>query len=151
MAKEERSRQPRDDDDDEPKAKPRKRPRDEDDEDEEEVKPRSKKARNEDAEDDYDDVPRTKKGKKKGYSGVIPYKNGAALAAYYCGVFGLIPGLGFLLGPIAAILGIMGIAKSKKMPESKGTGHAIAGIILGVVDVILWPILWITFLREVMK
>jgi hypothetical protein len=62
---------------------------------------------------------------------VIPYKNPKALMAYYCGVFSLIPGLGLILGPIAAILGFLGLKAKSKNPKVRGTGHAIAGIVLG--------------------
>ena len=64
---------------------------------------------------------------------MIPYKNGQALAAYYCGVFSLIPVLGLLLGPIAVILGILGNNYARANPEAKGMGHAITGIILGSI------------------
>ncbi len=64
-------------------------------------------------------------------STIIPYKNGLALAAYYCGVFSLIPCAGLLLGPAALILGILGMRYVKAHPTAKGTGHAIAGIIMG--------------------
>jgi hypothetical protein len=62
---------------------------------------------------------------------LIPYKNGLALGAYYCGVFGLIPILGIILGPSAIVLGILGLRYSRKNPKAKGGGHAITGIILG--------------------
>jgi phage FluMu protein Com len=64
-------------------------------------------------------------------STIIPYKNGRALAAYYLGVFSLIPCLGLLLGPAALVLGILGMRHVKANPTAKGTGHAIAGIVLG--------------------
>ncbi len=67
-------------------------------------------------------------------STLIPYKNGRALAAYYCGVFSFIPCLGLLLGPAALILGILGMRYAKASPSAKGAGHAIAGIIMGGVD-----------------
>ncbi len=67
-----------------------------------------------------------------GVSSVIPYKNGQALASYYCGVFGIIPILGLLLGPAALILGILGLRYVLKYPEAKGTAHAIVGIVLGL-------------------
>ena len=70
-----------------------------------------------------------------GMSTLIPYTNPKSLVAYYCGVFGLIPGVGLVLGPIAVILGILGLAHVKKYPKSKGTGHAIAGIVLGIITV----------------
>ena len=82
---------------------------------------------------------------------MIPYRNGAALAAYYCGVFGLIPGIGFILGPIAFILGIIGFVKARKNPQAHGTGHAIAGIILGLIDPVLWVVLWIYVFDKLTK
>ncbi|HEY7425268.1 MAG TPA: DUF4190 domain-containing protein [Gemmataceae bacterium] len=64
-------------------------------------------------------------------STIIPYKNGRALSAYYLGVFSLIPCVGLLLGPAALILGILGMRYVKAHPTAKGTGHALAGIIMG--------------------
>ena len=69
---------------------------------------------------------------------VVPYKNGMALGAYYCGVFSIIPGLGNVLGPIAFILGILGLRYVKKHPTAHGTGHALVGIIAGLITTILW-------------
>jgi hypothetical protein len=64
-------------------------------------------------------------------STLIPCKNPKALIAYYCGVFSLIPCVGAVLGPIALIFGILGLNYVKRHPTAKGTGHAIAGIVLG--------------------
>jgi hypothetical protein len=64
-------------------------------------------------------------------STIIPYKNLKALIAYYCGVFSLIPCVGAVLGPVALILGILGLRYVGQHPTAKGTGHAIAGIVLG--------------------
>lgn len=69
-------------------------------------------------------------------STMIPYKNPQALIAYYCGVFGLIPCLGAILGPVAIILGILGLRYVKTHPTAKGTGHAITGIVLGSIDLL---------------
>jgi hypothetical protein len=63
--------------------------------------------------------------------GLIPYKNGPALAAYYCGVFSLIPCLGIILGIIALVLGIVGWNKYRQNPRIHGAVHAWIGIILG--------------------
>lgn len=71
-------------------------------------------------------------------STIIPYKNPKALAAYYCGVFGLIPCVGAILGPIALILGILGLRYVKVNPTAKGTGHAIAGVVLGIIALYNW-------------
>lgn len=72
---------------------------------------------------------------------LIPYRNPLALVSYYCGVFGLLPVVGFLLGPVAFVLGIMGIHASRKNPRARGVGHAIVGIILGfLASIVNWGV-----------
>lgn len=102
--------------------------------DEELPKKKSKRPRDdeEEADEDEDDRPRKKK-KSGGGGGIIPLKNGKALAAYYCGVFSLIPGIGCVLGPVAIVLGIMGFMYANENPEAGGKGHAITGIVVGLV------------------
>ena len=80
-------------------------------------------------------------------AGIIPYKNGAALAGYYCGVFSIIPCLGAMLGPAAVVLGIIGLKNVAREPQRKGKVHAwiavVAGGIFGVVNLaagVLWLI-----------
>jgi predicted Zn finger-like uncharacterized protein len=92
-----------------------------DDDEEEEEAPKSRKIARSVRRDPASDAVST----------LIPYKNGLALAAYYVGVFSLIPCAGLLLGPIAFVLGILGFRYVRANPTAKGTGHAIAGIILG--------------------
>ena len=80
----------------------------------------------------------------------IPYKNPKALAAYYCGFFSLIPGLGLILGVVAFVLGIQGVRYATVHPEAKGMAHAITGILLGVVAFFCWNplvclLLWFNF------
>ncbi len=83
---------------------------------------------------DYDENDRPRRrGEGDATGGVIPYKNGKALAAYYCGVFSLIPCLGGVLGPIAVVLGFLGLGHARRHPESKGQVHAVVGIVLGGV------------------
>jgi len=105
----------------------------EDDEDREERRPRRRREEDEDEEDD--DRPRRRRGRDDyeddGISTLIPYKNGKALAAYYVGVFSLIPCFALILGPIAFIFGILGLRYAKEHPTARGAGHAWAGIILG--------------------
>ena len=119
----------RDDADDgiqEPRARPR-RPGPEDDR----PRPRRRPVEDDyDYDDEEDDRPRRRRG-DDGVSTIIPYHNGMALAAYYVGVFSLIPGLGLLLGPMACIFGMVGLRRVRANPEVKGTGHAITGIVLG--------------------
>lgn len=69
-----------------------------------------------------------------GISSLIPYKNGAALAAYYIGVVALIPFLGLLAAPFAIGFGIVGIRAYQRDPRRKGIVHAWTGIALGVVS-----------------
>ena len=126
-----------------------------DDREDEDDRPRRRR-RDEEEPDDYDDAPpRRQKPRKSGggdgFATVVPFRNGPALAAYYCGVFGLIPVLGFVLGPIAFILGIIGLVKKKKNPQVHGTGHAIAGIVLGLIDPVLWIVLWYAVFENVTK
>jgi hypothetical protein len=63
--------------------------------------------------------------------GLIPYKNAPALAAYYLGVFSVIPLIGTVLGLAALVLGIMGLRMAARRPEVKGKVHAWVGIIVG--------------------
>lgn len=67
-------------------------------------------------------------------STLIPYRNGAALAAYYTGVFSLIPVLALLLGPIAIVLGVLGLRFATKHPLARGRVHAWVGIVLGTLS-----------------
>jgi len=69
--------------------------------------------------------------------GLIPYKNGAALAGYYVAVFSLIPGIGLLLGPLAVVLGIFGLRRARENPQARGKVHAWVAISLGGVVAIL--------------
>ena len=73
--------------------------------------------------DDYDDPVQT----------LVPYKNPLALLAYYCGIFSLIPAVGLVLGPVSVLLGVLGFRYGMRNPRAKGTGHAVAGIVFGVL------------------
>src|ERR1700677_2173302 len=104
--------------------------------------------RRRDDEDEYEDEeeederPRRRNRGDGAVSHVVPYKNPMALAGYYCGFGSLLPGLGCLLGPLAIILGVMGMMKVRKEPRAHGTAHAITGILLGLVGGILLSIVW---------
>ena len=60
--------------------------------------------------------------------------NGMAIASLVCGIIGLFF-LGFIFGPIALILG--GVALSQASQGRGRRGLAWAGLILGVIDVVL--------------
>jgi hypothetical protein len=62
---------------------------------------------------------------------IIPYRNGPALAAYYCGIFALIPLLGLVLGIVAYGFGLVGLRNARRQPAVGGKVHAWVGIVLG--------------------
>ena len=108
-------------------------PRERDDEDDrdEEYRPRSSRRQR-----DNDDEEEAERRPAKG-GGIIPYRNGMALASYYCGVFSLIPCLWGTLSVLAIIFGILGLNKAKASPELGGKGHSITGIVLGSITTAL--------------
>jgi hypothetical protein len=64
--------------------------------------------------------------------GLIPYKNGPALAAYYISILTILCCVTPLpLGIIPVVLGVMGLRKRAREPEVKGSVHAWIGIVLG--------------------
>ena len=90
------------------------------------------------SDDDDDDRPRRKRRRRDdddsdATGGVIPYKNGLALGAYYLGVFSFLPLFGFLIAIPAIVLGVLGILYVKKHPKARGAGHAVFGIIGGLI------------------
>jgi len=66
--------------------------------------------------------------------GVIPYKNPAALIAYYAGIFGLIPFIGVPAALAAVTLGFIGLGRRKRKLAYGGVVHAWLGIVLGLVS-----------------
>jgi hypothetical protein len=80
---------------------------------------------------DYEDDDRFRR--PDAVQALIPYKNPMGLIAYYLGVFSFIPCLGLGLGPAALILGILGVRYRKRHPTAGGMGHAISGIVMGIL------------------
>lgn len=70
--------------------------------------------------------------------GLIPYKNGAALASYYVSIASLIPGIGLILAPAAIWLGVSGLRAAKANPMVKGKAHAWVGITLGSIVALVY-------------
>lgn len=69
-------------------------------------------------------------------------RNKLALVSYYVGIFSLIGAclggvLGVLGGLAAIITGVMGLRYARQNPLAKGRVHAIVGIILGLIDLVL--------------
>jgi len=63
--------------------------------------------------------------------GIIPYKNPPALVGYYFGIASLIPVVGLVTGPIALVLGIIGLVRRAKQPAIRGAAHAWVAMIVG--------------------
>jgi hypothetical protein len=82
--------------------------------------------------------PQPQDGEGDATGGVIPYKNPAALTAYYLGLFSLLPCLGILLAIPALILGIIGLRKRSQNPAIKGAVHAWIGVIMGGLFTLIW-------------
>lgn len=99
----------------------------------EDDRPARSRRRRDDEDEEDDDEDYDVRRDDGGISTLIPYRNPKALIAYYLGVFSLIPCLGLALGPAALLLGILGLDYKKKNPTAGGTGHAIAGIVLGLL------------------
>ena len=66
-----------------------------------------------------------------GLNVVIPYRNPAALVAYYLAVFSIIPGIGIVLGITAFVLGIVGLRFRRRNPTAGGAVHSWIGIVAG--------------------
>ena len=60
--------------------------------------------------------------------------NGLALASVLCGIAGLFV-LEFILGPLAIIFGGVALARANRGAGRRGM--ALAGLILGIIDVVL--------------
>jgi uncharacterized protein YqgC (DUF456 family) len=102
----------------------------------------AKRRRDQEDEEYEEEEERPRKGGGGAVSHVVPYKNPCALAGYYCGFGALLPGLGLLLGPVAALLGAIGFMKARENPEAHGTGHAITGVLLGLAGFLPCQIVW---------
>ncbi|MET7454682.1 DUF4190 domain-containing protein [Streptomyces sp. NPDC005574] len=63
--------------------------------------------------------------------------NGLAIASLICGIIGVFL-LNVILGPIAIVLGVVGM---RQAPAKGGAGMAKAGVVLGIVDLVLFGIL----------
>jgi hypothetical protein len=44
------------------------------------------------------------------------------------------PVLGVVLGPVAILLGVVGVARHWRRPEVEGLTFAVAGVVLGALD-----------------
>jgi len=67
-----------------------------------------------------------------------------AVASLVCAIVGYFF-LGIILGPIAIALATGARKRIQENPELGGNGLAIAGLVIGIVDTVLWGlfVLWI--------
>lgn len=72
-----------------------------------------------------------------GVATLIPYRNPHALIGYYTSIGSLLPLLGAIAGPVAIVLGIIGLQKRKADPRKKGSVHAWIAIILGSIGTLI--------------
>jgi hypothetical protein len=71
-------------------------------------------------------------------SAVRPRSNGLAIAGMVCGVVGLLVA-SMILGPLAVVFGGVGLSRARRGAPYRGM--AIAAIVLGVVDIVLFFVL----------
>jgi hypothetical protein len=62
--------------------------------------------------------------------------NRTAVLAYRCASYGLLPGVGLVLGLAAIVLGILGYRHFKAAPETRGASHSVAAVVLGAMEVV---------------
>lgn len=61
--------------------------------------------------------------------------DGFSIASLVVGILG-VPFYGKILGPIAIVLGVIGLFRSGKYKSRSGKGYAIAGIVLGIAAIV---------------
>lgn len=79
-------------------------------------------------------------------TGLIPYRNPAALTAYYLGIFSLMPLLGLVVAIPAFVLGIVGWRRCRRAPQIRGGVHAWVGILMGGLFTLVWGAAIIAFI-----
>ena len=71
------------------------------------------------------------------YQAWMPTKNKPALIGYYLGFIGLLPAVGLPFAIAAIVLSVIGLLKHKQHPTPGAKGHAITGLILGIIPIAL--------------
>jgi hypothetical protein len=67
------------------------------------------------------------------FGGPVEPHNRPAIYAYRCAVYGLVPGLGLVLGPIALVWGWLAWRSGRKDPQFTAQGPALLAILLGAL------------------
>lgn len=84
-----------------------------------------------------DPYPRPETSSTSSFDRIVPTKNPSALAAYYLGLFSVLPLLGILLGAAGVWLGIVGLGKVRATPGLPGKAHSTVGIGCGLLGLLL--------------
>jgi hypothetical protein len=71
--------------------------------------------------------------------------NGLAIAGLVCGLVGLLL-VNYVLGPLAIIFGGIGWARANR--GARHRGMAIAAVILGVIDIVVWVVLIVVIAKH---
>lgn len=67
---------------------------------------------------------------------LVPHKNGLAVRAYRCGLYGLIPFAGLVLGGPAILLGMLGLRHALINPDAEGGLHSVLAIVMGTLELL---------------
>jgi hypothetical protein len=81
--------------------------------------------------------PRRPRDESEVFGSFTPWKNPAAVYGYYVSLAALTPALGLALGPIAILLGIIGLVHRGLRPNVLGGNFALAAILLGTLNTLL--------------
>ncbi len=72
-----------------------------------------------------------------GGSALIPTGNPAALIAYYTGIVSCLPFLGLPVAILAIFQARKGLKVHRENPELHGKGHAVTGMVCGVIGLLI--------------
>ena len=72
--------------------------------------------------------------------------SGLAVASFVLSLVGIFC-VGFITGTLAVIFGGVAISKISKNPGLKGNGLAVAGLVIGIVDIIGW-VIWLALVAS---
>jgi len=68
------------------------------------------------------------------FSGEVAEHNRPALRAYRLAVFGIVPAMGLVAGPIACVLGLVAWLRGRHDPHFTAQGPATAAVLLGAAS-----------------
>ena len=81
--------------------------------------------------------------KQNEYNNMTSRTNPMAIASFVCSLVGILL-FGLILGTVAIVLSVYAKKHMKIFENEKGEGFATAGLVIGIVDVVLYS-LWIIF------